>query len=230
MTEGLTGPAGPWQLVILAKAPRAGAVKTRLCPPLTHEEAAHLAAAALTDTMAAALGSSASRRLLVLAGDPGPWRHRGFEVLTQRGDGLAERLTHAFEDAAALSDLPTLLVGMDTPQVRAEELDRAAGPLVREETETVLGPALDGGFWAVGTRRPRPGLFTAVPMSTPRTGALQLQRIEDLALSCRLLPVRRDVDEWDDALAVAAAAPWTAFSSLVTGELAGRLARAGARA
>ena len=230
MTEDVTGRGERWQLVILAKAPRAGAVKTRLCPPLTYDEAARLAAAALTDTMGAALGSSATRRLLVLAGDPGPWRRRGFEVLAQRGDGLAERLTHAFEDAAAVSDLPTLLVGMDTPQVRAEELDRAAGPLVRGEAETVLGPAFDGGFWAIGTGRPTPGLFAGVPMSTPRTGALQLRRIEDLGLSCRILPVRRDVDEWDDALAVAAAAPWTTFSTLVAGELAGRLAGAGARA
>ena len=211
--------SGSWQLAVLAKAPLAGRVKTRLCPPLDPARAAELAAAALADTMTAGLASSAGRRLLVLDGDPAPWRGRGFVVVAQRGGGLGERLAHAFEDAAAGSELPTLLVGMDTPQLEPEDLDAVAQPLLVGKSDVVLGPALDGGFWTIGVRHPVPGLFDGVPMSTPGTGAAQLRRAAELGLTVALGPARRDVDEWADAVAVAEEAPATRFASAVRSEL-----------
>jgi rSAM/selenodomain-associated transferase 1 len=199
--------------VVLAKEPRPGAVKTRLCPPLHPEEAAALAAAALADTLASARACGARRRVLVLEGRPGRFGDRDLDVVPQRGGSLGERLAFAFEDAWAGHPLPLLLIGMDTPQVGPALLDRCAGVLLGPDVEAVLGPAEDGGFWAIGTRHPLPELFAGVPMSTDGTGAAQWARLRALGLRRGLLPVARDVDRYEDALAVAAAAPGTRFAA-----------------
>ena len=103
-------------IAVIAKAPIAGRSKTRLCPPCTPHQAAALAAAALQDTLRVVSQTPVERRLLVLHGSyPTPF---GFESIAQRGDGLAERLANAFEDAGG----PLLLIGMDTPQVTPELL------------------------------------------------------------------------------------------------------------
>ena len=78
-------------LLVLAKSPEPGRVKTRLCPPLSPAEAAAVAAAALADTLEAVHGCGADRKILALDGRPGPWLPPGFEVIEQRGTGLAER-------------------------------------------------------------------------------------------------------------------------------------------
>ena len=191
------------QLLVLAKEPVAGRVKTRLSPALTPAQGAAVAAASLADTLAAVAATPVARRVLVLDGAvtfPVP---RGVEVLPQRGDGLAERLEAAFDDAGP--GLPTLLVGMDTPQVTSGLLVQAVQALLR--TDAVLGLAADGGWWALGLRRPRPGAFLGVPMSTSETGAVQARRLADLGLATTPLPVLRDVDTPADLEAVLAALP-----------------------
>src|SRR4029453_10639579 len=85
-------------LIVIAKAPVPGRVKTRLCPPCTPAQAAALAEASLRDTLAAAARCGASRRVVALDGAPGSWLPDGFEVIPQRGSGLAERLSAAFAD------------------------------------------------------------------------------------------------------------------------------------
>ena len=100
-------------LLVIAKEPRPGRVKTRLTPPFTPEEAAALAEAALADTLRAVAAAPARRRVLVLDGQPGPWLPPGFDVVPQCAGGLDERLAAAF----AGCDGPALLIGMDTPQV-----------------------------------------------------------------------------------------------------------------
>src|SRR5205807_5507305 len=88
-------------IIVLAKAPVPGRVKTRLCPPCDPAQAARLAEAALVDTLRAVAAPRWDRRVLVLDGTPGPWLPGRFEVLPQRGDGLDERLAHAFTDVGA---------------------------------------------------------------------------------------------------------------------------------
>jgi len=194
-------------LLVIAKEPVAGRVKTRLTPPCTPAEAAALAAAALADTLAAVARSRrARRRVLVLDGEPGPWVPRGFEVLPQRGDGLAARLAAAFCDAGG----PALLIGMDTPQVAPAQLD--AGLCALDRADAAFGPALDGGYWAIGLRRPDAGVFRDVPMSAPTTGAAQRARLAALELDTVELPPLVDVDTIADARRVAAAAPATRFA------------------
>ncbi len=199
-------------LLVLAKAPVAGRAKTRMCPPLTPGAAVALALAALEDTLAAAAAcGQAHRRVLVLDGEAGPWLPPGFEVLAQRGDGLAERLASAFADIGG----PALAIGMDTPQVTPALLDAALARLAAPGIDAVLGPATDGGYWAIGLRRPDPAVFADVPMSDARTGALQLARLEALRLGCAELAPLRDVDTFADALAVAELVPGSRFAAAV---------------
>jgi uncharacterized protein len=198
-------------VVVIAKAPVPGRVKTRLTPPCTPEQAAALAAAALADTLRAALACVAARRVLVLDGAPGSWVPDGFDVLPQRGDGLAERLAAAFDDVGG----PAFLVGMDTPQVTAELLDAGLGAL--ERADAAFGAALDGGYWGIGLRRADPEAFRAVPMSEGNTGALQRTRLAELDLHTAILPPLRDVDTIEDAWSVAAEAPDSEFAATLAG-------------
>jgi rSAM/selenodomain-associated transferase 1 len=192
-------------LAVIAKTPAPGVSKTRLCPPCTQAQAAALAAAALADTLDAVAATPTGRRVVVLAGAPIPLP-RGVDVIPQRGDGLAERLAAAFVDLGG----PTLVIGMDTPQVTPRLLSQAMAAL--EEADAVLGPALDGGYWAIGLRRPDPAAFRGVPMSEPSTGAAQRERLRVLGFATAELPELRDVDRIADARAVAAQAPGTRFA------------------
>jgi rSAM/selenodomain-associated transferase 1 len=196
-------------LIVIAKAPVPGRVKTRLCPPCTPIEAAQLARAALQDTLDAARRTSADRLVLALDGQPGDWVPDEFEVTAQRGDGLAERLSAAFADVGG----PAFLVGMDTPQLTPELL--GGGLAAVAGGDSAFGAALDGGYWAIGLHAPDPRVFAGVPMSTARTGVVQRARMELLGLRPRILPPLLDVDTFQDALAVAADAPGTRFASEV---------------
>ncbi|MGH9130837.1 MAG: TIGR04282 family arsenosugar biosynthesis glycosyltransferase [Acidimicrobiales bacterium] len=198
-------------VLVMAKAPVAGRVKTRLCPPLDPVEAAQLAEAALADTLEAVAACGAGRRILALDGEPGEWLPPGFTLIPQRGDGLAERLSNAWAEAGG----PGLQLGMDTPQVSATLLEASLGQLMETGTDAVLGPAQDGGWWAIGFRQPDPGAFAGVPMSSPFTGQAQRARLEDLGLRFSELPQLTDVDRIDDALAVAAAAPASRFAAIL---------------
>jgi rSAM/selenodomain-associated transferase 1 len=203
--------AGAPALLVIAKEPLPGKAKTRLSPPLSPVGAAALAEAALADTLAAVAATPARRRVVVLDGRPGMWLPDGFEVLPQRGGGLDERLGAAFADVGE----GALLVGMDTPQVTPDLLQRGLRALATPGTDAVLGLATDGGYWAIGLRRPDPRAFLGVPMSRADTGAAQRARLAELGLVVRELPVLRDVDTIADATAVAALAPGTRFAAAV---------------
>lgn len=195
-------------LAVIAKAPRAGHSKTRLCPPCTPQQAADLAAAALADTLAAVAATPATRRVLVLDGEPGAWIPDGFEVAPQVAGGLDARLAAAFD---AIGE-PTFLVGMDTPQLTPALLGEGTAALARGAS-AVLGLADDGGYWSIGLRAPDAALFIGVPMSADDTGALQLQRLREHGHDPVLLDALRDVDRFADALAVAALAPASRFAA-----------------
>ena len=201
-------------LLVLAKAPVAGRVKTRLCPPFTPHQAAQLAQAALQDTLAAVAATPAAARTVVLDGRPGDWLPPSFAVLPQRGRGLDERLAAAYDDAWAQTGAPLLLVGMDTPQVTPALLTAAVGRLLSAGTDAVLGLAADGGWWALGLRRPDASLLLEVPMSTDSTGAAQQARLVGAGLSVALLPVLTDVDDAEDARTVAAQCPASRFAEV----------------
>ena len=198
------------QLLVLAKAPVPGLVKTRLCPPCDPVEAATIAEAALFTTLEVVADTPARRRILVLDGvmDPPPLE---LHVIPQRGDGLGDRLASAFDDTGA----PSLLIGMDTPQVSTSLLAHAMSHVVQPGTDAVLGPTIDGGYWAIGFKEVHPEAFEGVPMSVDMTFERQLEKLTSLGLEVALLPPLVDVDYFGDALDVAEMIPDGDFASAV---------------
>jgi glycosyltransferase A (GT-A) superfamily protein (DUF2064 family) len=196
-------------VLVMAKSPVAGKAKTRLCPPLTPREAAGLAEAALADTLTAVAGCGASRRILALDGARGDWIPPGFEVIPQRGGAFQERLAAAWRDAGG----PGLQIGMDTPQITAELLDHCIEVASRPGVTAALGPATDGGWWAIAQlERWDRDVFRGVPMSTPGTYRAQFHRLVQCGHRLASLPELRDVDVIDDAIAVAELAPRSRFA------------------
>lgn len=203
-------------LILIAKETLPGKVKTRLHPPLSLEDAATLAAASISDTLAAVEGLPATRRILAFDGTIPPAGVEGYEVIPQVSGGLDERLGAIFDE----SDGPTVLIGMDTPQLSAADLapvfsDWPAG------VDAWFGPATDGGFWALALAQPghllrRGDLIRGIPMSRRDTGALQLRRLGDAGLGVATLPWLTDVDTIDDAIEVAEAAPHSRFAATLT--------------
>ncbi len=206
----------PAQVVVIAKEPVPGRVKTRLTPPFTPEEAAALAEAALVDTLTAVAATNVARRVLALDGAPGLWLPPGFDVIGQRGAGLDERIAWALTDTHVTLPLPLVLIGMDTPQVTPGLLAAAAEPLVSNTADATFGMAEDGGFWLLGLRKVDPGLVLGVPMSQPDTGARQLARLERAGLRIRQLPELIDVDTVREADHIAATTPGSAFATCMT--------------
>ena len=199
------------QVLVLAKQPVAGRVKTRLCPPFSPQGAADVAEAALLDTLETVRAVEVARRVLVLDGH---YPAAGFDVQPQRGGPMDERLRAAFDDAAAAAPgLAVLLVGMDTPQLRPELLTSAVAAL--QELPAVLGLSPDGGWWALGLQKPDGALLHGVPTSRADTGARQVARLRAAGLQVHLLPELRDVDTVSDALAVAALTPHSRFAAAV---------------
>ena len=211
-------------LLVLAKAPVSGTVKTRLCPPLAPRDAARVAAAALLDTLETVLSVPHTAALVALAGSLATAERRAelaaLLAVTihypQRGDCLGARIAAAHADAASrLPGTPLLQIGMDTPQLCPADLTDALAPLTAPRgPDAVLGPALDGGWWALGLRDPRTAsTIAAVPTSRDDTGPRTLRALRAAGLRVALLPERRDVDTVDDLRAVAADAPTTRFSA-----------------
>lgn len=199
-------------LLVLAKEPVPGRVKTRLCPPCTPPGAARIAEAALADTLEAAVASGADRVVLALEGAPGDWCPPGVVVVPQGEGHLADRLATAWRATVG----PALQIGMDTTQVSAAELGSAMDLLEAPGTDAVLGPAADGGWWAIGFAAAAPsGAFRGIATSRADTGARQRRRLEELGLRCATLGEAVDVDTWDDALLVAGRHPRLRFAAAV---------------
>ncbi len=215
----MTPTKGPATLLVIAKEPVPGHAKTRLIGPYTPHDAATIAQAALSDTLDVVCASPARRRVLVLDGNPGPWVPPGVAVVPQAEGGLDERLAAAFDAC----DGPTLLIGMDTPQVTPRLLAPALTPDAWDSPyDAWFGAATDGGFWALGMAEPAPELVRGVAMSTPDTGAIQRQQLVGAGLRVHDLPRLRDVDTAQDADVVADATPGGRFATEVA-----RLTRVG---
>jgi uncharacterized protein len=208
------------QIIVIAKEPVPGRVKTRLTPPFSPQQAARLAAAALADTLATVAQVDGARHVLALEGTAGDWLPPGFTVITQQGGGLDERLAAAFGQAYARLPVPMILIGMDTPQVGRGLLEAAIRPLVKGTADAVFGPAADGGFWLLGLRQPDPALLLGVPMSAADTGQAQLARLTGAGLRVREFPECTDVDDEVTARAVAAQIPGSRFAAALRPMLA----------
>jgi uncharacterized protein len=225
-----TSEPGPRVVLVLAKAPVAGRVKTRLMPAATPEGAAGIAAAALLDTLGAAAAVPHARVVVALDGDP-RIAERSAEivealaatvVVPQRGHTLGERITAAHDDvAAAFPGAATVQIGMDTPQVDADLLADALDLVTGGGADAALGLALDGGWWALALAEPRcAAVIAAVPTSRDDTGLRTLATLRagyaglDPGRVLELPPLS-DVDTPDDAVAVADLVPTGRFARAV---------------
>lgn len=231
-----TPPPTQAALIVFAKAPVPGEVKTRLCPPLTPDESATLHGSFVLDTLERTRAAVAKLKLpfdRYLACAPSS-AHVFFKILEERqgvplldqvGDELGARMNHACETMFKKGYRRVLMVGTDVPSLPLDHYKQTLALL--ETHDLVLGPALDGGYYLIGLSRAAPDLFNTIPWSTDRVLALTREKATTLGLTTALLPAWRDVDTIDDVQALIEASRVDAkrpkneqtFSSRTTGAL-----------
>ncbi|MYC27295.1 MAG: glycosyltransferase [Nitrospira sp. SB0662_bin_26] len=189
-------------IIIFAKAPVPGTVKTRMCPPLIPDEAASLHGSLVMDAV------ERTRSLrgfdVFLACTPG-MDHPFFQTLAARyrirlcdqvGEDLGQRMDHALTAAFNRGYAHAVLVGTDIPNLAARHYERATALL--QTTDVVLGPTEDGGYYLVGAKHPVPALFANIPWSTGEVLAQSRARADRAGLVVGLLDPERDLDTFDD--------------------------------
>lgn len=193
----------PCALAIMIKAPRAGAVKTRLVPPLAHEEAAALSVCFLRDTaanIAGAASSGAAEGVAVYTpvGAESSFKgtlQEGFNLVAQRGESFGERLFHAAEDLLALGYESLCLIDSDSPTLPSPFLVDAVRWLAQPGDRVVLGPAEDGGYYLIGLKQAHSRLFEDITWSTDQVLRQTIERARELGLETNMLPAWYDVDD-----------------------------------
>ena len=194
-------------LVVFAKAPIPGQVKTRLCPPLTPDEAATVHGSFVIDTLERTRAAVAKYRLQVdryLACAPSSTlaffkimeERQAVRLLDQEGSDLGARMHRIFETLFRLNYRRVVIIGTDVPSLPLDRYQQAFDLLTR--FDIALGPALDGGYYVIGLKQPAPALFEDMPWSTDRVLALTKEKAATLALSIGELAEWRDVDTLDD--------------------------------
>ena len=189
-------------VVVFAKAPRAGAVKTRLCPPLSPAAAARLYHCFLLDVLerVRALGgitpviAYAPRRAREFFAATQP----GMRLVPQGGGDLGARMARVFERLFACGFAPVVILGADSPTLPLRHLRAAIRLLVRGTHDGVIGPSEDGGYYLIGLRAPCPALFSGISWSTGRVLAQTLAKARRTGRRLRRLPPWYDVDTIED--------------------------------
>lgn len=190
---------------IMAKVPHAGRVKTRLVPPLTHDQASALSECFLRD-VAESVATAAETDHARIQGvavylaegeeqDLGRGLPRDFLLLAQRGEHLGERLFHATVDLLAAGFHSVCLVNADSPTLPSALLREAVLALQAPGDRVVLGPASDGGYYLIGLKRAHRRLFEEITWSTPSVFAQTIERARELSLEVHRLPEWYDVDD-----------------------------------
>ena len=190
-------------LAVMAKAPRPGKVKTRLSPPLTHDQASALNICFIRDTaeniqQVAESSNSAGLVAYTPIGDEAAFDGLlppGFQLLGQRGDGFGERLLFACEDLFACGFNAVCLIDSDSPTMPQDALLQAVERLSRAGDRMVLGGSDDGGYYLIGIKRLHHRLFDQIDWSTERVFDQTLERAREIGLNAELLPTWYDVDD-----------------------------------
>jgi rSAM/selenodomain-associated transferase 1 len=196
----------PCRLVIFAKAPVAGAVKTRLIPALGAQGAAALAQRMLLHTLQQALASGAGPVELCMSPAPDAPAWTGIDLpegieRSDQGEGdLGERMARAVHRVTTTLAQPIVLMGTDCPELTASHIAQAAHQLIRHDA--VLTPVADGGYVLIGLHAPCPALFADMPWSTPVVAGETLGRMAALNLSVWRAATLHDVDEPTDLVHV----------------------------
>lgn len=201
-----TGPEGRSELcgiAIMAKASEPGKCKTRLVPPLTHDEAAALNTAFLADIGANIAACAETAPIQGLAAYHPVGREEffahvlptDFRLIRPRESGLGRSLPHAARDILAAGYGSMCLVNSDSPTLPKDYLIEAARLLALPGDRCVLGPAADGGYYLIGLKRFHARLFEDIDWSTERVFAQTVARAEEIGLEISCLPNWYDVDD-----------------------------------
>ncbi|HZY62583.1 MAG TPA: TIGR04282 family arsenosugar biosynthesis glycosyltransferase [Edaphobacter sp.] len=190
-------------LAIMAKAPRAGKVKTRLSPPLTLEQSAALNICFLRDTAqniaeVSAAGQAAGLVCYTPVGEEAAFEGllpNPFQLVPQRGDGFGERLMAAVEDILGVGYGSACLIDSDSPTVPAEAFRQAAVELAKPGDRVVLGPSNDGGYYLIGLKHSHPELFADIHWSTSSVFAETVAAAQARNLEIVTLLLWYDVDD-----------------------------------
>jgi uncharacterized protein len=190
-------------LVVMAKAPRPGKVKTRLCPPLTPDESAALNICFLKDTtenlaQVENMGASAGLICYTPAGDESLFEGllpESFSLILQRGDDFGERLHAAAEDILACGFGAVCLIDSDSPTVPRIAFEQAVAELNRSGDRIVLGESNDGGYYLIGLKRLHSELFQNITWSTSTVFAETVAAAERSGIEVVRLPLWYDVDD-----------------------------------
>jgi rSAM/selenodomain-associated transferase 1 len=184
-------------LVVVAKAPLEGSVKTRLCPYLSAGEAAALYECLLSDIVGKMEGFEGAESWLAFAPQGEDYfrrNHPGKKLLAQRGKDLGVRLHHIFVDLFRRNYQEVVIADSDSPTVPLSSIEQAYGWLRGKSCDVALGPSADGGYYLVGLRRPAEHIFRDIPWSTDAVLDLTLKRSSEKGLKAALLPQAYDID------------------------------------
>jgi hypothetical protein len=190
-------------LAIMAKAPRAGKVKTRLSPPLTPEQAAAINTCFLRDTTEN-IGNLAQegRCAGVISYTPVGDEHlfegllpNSYRLVPQRGGGFGERLSTTAQDLLACGFASVCLIDSDSPTVPREAFALAVDALQKPGDRIVLGPSHDGGYYLIGMKGVHPEIFEDITWSTAAVFAETVARIRSIGVELVTLPLWYDVDD-----------------------------------
>ena len=186
------------RLVVFAKAPLAGAVKTRLIPALGEQGAARLALQMLQHTLAQALAAQCG--VVELCASPAPQDPAWQSVALPSGIGwsaqgegdLGQRMARVYQSGIAKGQA-VVLMGTDCPELTHAHIQQAALALVDHDAAMI--PVADGGYVLLAMRRFTPSIFEGIPWSTAAVATLVLERFKALGWSAKVLPMLHDVDE-----------------------------------
>jgi len=193
----------PNALVIAAKAPVVGQVKTRLCPPLSAAEATELFRCFLVDIVARACTVSDVQVCLAFTPVDSEELFRNLlpfplRYLPQRGHSLGERLVNIFADLCKDEFTRVVIIGSDSPTLPIAYLQEAFSTLGDPAQDAVFGPSRDGGYYLVGARAVHPELFENITWSTSAVLDETLAQARHHNLNVVLLPAWYDVDNGAD--------------------------------
>jgi len=191
-------------LIVFVKAPRIGAVKTRLAKGIG-SEAARAAYCRLAEILFRNLSALTGVQLFVSPDDAldevKHWRRDTWTVHPQGGGDLGCRLKSAFAIAFAEGARRVAIIGSDCPSIQVNDIERSWAEL--ENCDVVLGPASDGGYWLIGLNRPQPALFHRIAWSSNSVLKDTISRATRERLRVALLQELSDVDteaDWNSFL------------------------------
>jgi len=190
-------------LVVMAKAPVPGHVKTRLNPPFTPEEAVDLYRCFLQDRIrtlnrlkgidrAIAFTPADARDMFI------PFSQNGIRLFSQKGKDLGERLNTIFVEKLAGGYDAVSIIDSDTPDLPQSTIQESFRRLLSVQADVVFGPCYDGGYYLVGMRKPHPELFDDIPWSTATVLSKTLEKAKQLHVKTDLLPWWNDLDTYED--------------------------------